>query len=131
MKRWLVLLTVAVLTILIVRKGVAVAFSIKSGALLPTPLKATTARILDVVSEVWKQNGFRATVTSGEDGSHMAQSKHYTGDAIDFRTKDVLNRNTLSAMVNLVRLRLGSDYDVLLESLNQPNEHLHVEYDPK
>lgn len=124
-RKWAIIAAVLTVVVFFIVKGAKLAFAVKEGALLPTPLKATTARILDVVSEVWKANGYVATVTSGVDGTHMAQSKHYSGDAIDFRTRDV-DPVKLRAMTTTVRSRLGVDYDVIPET-----DHLHVEYDPK
>ena len=125
MKRWTLYAIIAGVVLFVLTKGAKLAFAVKEGALLPSPLKATTARILDVVSSVWSLNGLTPTVTSGVDGTHMAQSKHYSGDAIDFRTRDV-DPVKLRAMITTVRSRLGSDYDVIPET-----DHLHVEYDPK
>lgn len=69
-------------------------------------------------------------ITAGTDGVHMKESKHYSGDALDIRTKHLSS----SARANLlmeIRRRLGGDYDVVLESLGRRNEHAHIEYDPK
>jgi len=72
---------------------------------------------------IWREQGERAVITSGLDGRHMLGSKHYTGNAIDLRTRGLLNK----AMANeKLASALGSDYDVVLE-----DDHIHVEYDPK
>lgn len=68
-------------------------------------------------------------ITSGNDGKHMLNSKHYTDEALDFRTHH-LEPSMKEQLEREVKLRLGSDYDVILEDLNGPNEHMHVEYDP-
>jgi hypothetical protein len=34
-------------------------------------------------------------------------------------------------LAETVQRRLGRNYDVVLEYLGQPREHLHVEFDPK
>jgi hypothetical protein len=65
-------------------------------------------------------------VTSGNDGQHMPGSKHYTDEALDFRSRH-LTAEQQAAWVLAIRRRLGSHYDVVLE--HNP-EHLHVEYDP-
>jgi hypothetical protein len=69
-------------------------------------------------------------ITAGNDGQHMVGSKHYTGDALDVRTKhlSIVEKESLREMV---RHRLGSNYDVILESVGAENEHLHVEFDQK
>lgn len=77
-----------------------------------------------VVAQVWSRHGYLATVTSGNDSTHKAESLHYVGLAEDYRTRDV-NPAHLPIMVEEVTIALGGDYDVVLES-----DHLHVEYDP-
>lgn len=69
-------------------------------------------------------------ITSGNDGIHMSHSKHYTDAALDFRTKH-LAPEAKHLLLSTAKFRLGRDYDLVLEDENGPNEHLHVEYDPK
>lgn len=69
-------------------------------------------------------------VTSGNDSSHMPGSKHYSDEALDFRTKH-LSADDKHALRDTVKKRLGRDYDVVLESEGLTNEHLHIEFDPK
>lgn len=66
-------------------------------------------------------------VTSGNDSAHMAGSRHYRDQALDFRTHH-LTKTQKHALMDEVRRRLGVVYDVILESENGPNEHLHIEY---
>lgn len=90
-------------------------------------------------------------ITSGSD-SHTT-GLHPLGKALDFRTHDLyyLDENRLFLLLELVSLissglagpsRItsvsgntytfrGPLYDVLLENFGEPNEHLHIEYDPK
>ena len=67
-------------------------------------------------------------ITSGNDSTHMEGSKHYTGEALDVRTKH-LPATLKTALAEMVRQRLGPKYQVILESVGTPNEHLHVEFD--
>ena len=69
------------------------------------------------------------TVTSGNDSQHKDNSKHYSEEALDFRTKN-LTVGEKGLLVVAVRKRLGPDYDVILEAVGKANEHLHIEYDP-
>ena len=69
-------------------------------------------------------------VTSGNDSTHMQGSKHYTDEALDFRTKH-LTPQQKHALTTLVKVRLGLDYDVIQEFEGLGNEHLHIEWDPK
>jgi len=109
--------------VLVVAAGRKTLFAVKPGATLSTKPEIDYAR--RIVASVWQSFGYTVTVTSGYDGTHQAQSKHYEGLAEDYRTRDV-TPSDLARMVPLVTQRLGSLYDVVLES-----DHLHVEYDPQ
>lgn len=64
-------------------------------------------------------------VTSGRDGQHQVNSKHYTDAALDFRIFH-LQADELHTVVQALKRTLGQDFDVVIEP-----SHLHVEYDPK
>ncbi len=68
-------------------------------------------------------------ITSANDGRHMTGSKHYTGEALDIRTK-TLTMDERVGFIDHLKRKLGSNYDVVLEDLGRANEHLHVERDP-
>ena len=68
-------------------------------------------------------------ITSGTDGHHMTGSKHRGGGALDFRIHGFPG-SVLTHWIDGVKLRLGPDYQCLIEHLGEPNEHLHVERDP-
>lgn len=107
----------------------ALGFALKPGAVLPTTPQMN--HVLDVVMRVWGRYGRMATVTSGTDGIHSANSSHYDGLALDFRTKDIESINDKNAMISEVRASLGGDYFVLFEDEGLSNEHLHIEYRPR
>lgn len=69
-------------------------------------------------------------ITSGNDSKHMENSKHYTYEALDFRTHHLNNSDT-KLLIENARRRLGKSYQLILEDLDKPNEHLHIEFDPK
>lgn len=78
--------------------------------------------VLRAAELIWKNNGQQegVTVTSAVDGVHSADSWHYYGLALDFRTryfseirKDVVIKQLRSAL---------PDYDVVAH-----NTHIHVE----
>lgn len=71
-----------------------------------------------------------ATITSGTDGTHMTGSLHYVGSALDVRSKNMKAALKL-AFMGMLRDRLGSNYQVILEYRGQSNEHFHIEYDPR
>jgi len=70
--------------------------------------------------------GIEACITSGTDGDHGATSYHYNGLATDYRTHP-LAMVLSNILTHLVRYTLGAGWDVVLESLGEPNEHIHVE----
>lgn len=78
-----------------------------------------------VASFVYKEFGYDTVITSLSDGIHGLSSLHYSGAAVDLRTRTVATKD-ISSIVNYIRSALGSDFDVILES-----DHLHIEYQPK
>lgn len=64
-------------------------------------------------------------VTSMNDSIHMPESKHYTDEAADFRTKDLTDVQ-VKQWAAAVRARLGHHFDVVIET-----DHLHIEHDQK
>lgn len=100
-------------------------FAAKPGTVLSAKPEIQYAR--GIIAAVWRSRGYTLTVTSGYDGEHREGSLHYDGYAEDYRTRDVAPGD-LQTMVSTVRARLGTLYDVVLET--QP-PHLHVEYDPR
>lgn len=70
------------------------------------------------------------TITSGLDGTHSARSLHYALRALDLRTKNFPSNDAKRGFLKLLQDHFGQDYDILLERLNGPNEHIHLEFDP-
>jgi hypothetical protein len=99
----------------------------QSGVIVPwvTIIAAATVNAANVLE--LKQD---MLVTSGNDKVHARGSKHYTDEALDFRTKHLTTAQK-RALKAAVKQRLGRNFDVILEDEGGPNEHLHVEYDPK
>ena len=78
------------------------------------------------------------TITSANDSIHSPKSLHYGREgkytdglcrALDFRTHDF--DGDKQQLLHECKEALGPDFDVVLEAEGSPNEHLHVEYDPK
>ena len=74
-------------------------------------------------------------ITSGTD-SHSS-GKHPTGDALDFRAKNIAaeslsaRRELLMGWANGVQRRVGDDFDIVPETHSDSNrDHLHCEFDP-
>lgn len=82
-----------------------------------------------IVAEVYYGHGASCTVTSANDSKHGTDSLHYQGRALDFRTKDFAGDK--QALLAELKEALGENYDVVLEDADGPNQHIHVEYQPK
>ena len=66
-------------------------------------------------------------VTSANDSTHMKTSRHYSNEAFDIRTSNVLEgEEAVQKWADNIKKELGKDYDVI----NEKN-HLHLEFDPK
>lgn len=78
-----------------------------------------------IISQRYENFGYTCTITSGTNDPHSRGSKHYIGNACDFRTRNVAP-NRLTELVDQIKSALGDEYDVVLE-----DNHLHVEFDPK
>jgi len=85
-------------------------------------LKREIRRALTIVEKAYGLYGYELVVTSTYEGNHSAGSLHYSNDAFDVR--GVENNN--NRLVSELKLKLGNDYDVVLEV-----NHVHIEYDPK
>jgi hypothetical protein len=88
-------------------------------------------RGLMVAAEVWGERGIpELYVTRLADNGHKATSLHPKGQAADIRTHTLPNGLEESFRAALDS-RVGAGYDVILEAVGTPNEHLHMEWDPK
>ena len=108
--------------------------SLKSGVSLKD-LQPQIILAMMVVKETFNDKGIKNfTITSCNDSQHMMGSLHYKGLAFDTRTHDIILSNRgvwLTQIGNDIKNALGGEFDVVLEDIGGPNEHLHVEYDPK
>ena len=78
-----------------------------------------------IIDSVFDRHGKEFTITSAIDGKHSRASKHYSGAAIDARTRHLLTSEADKITID-IKASLGADFDVVLET-----DHLHIEYDPK
>lgn len=105
---------------------------LKDKSVLLKELKPQLVLALLMCNEVFRKYGSEVIITSLNDGKHSLNSKHYSGEAVDIRSKHLSTANKRKI---LEELRLALSYpklfDVLLEYENQDNEHFHIEYDPK
>ena len=87
----------------------------------------TANLIITIVNSVYASHGENCTVTSVTDGVHSDGSLHYSGKAVDFRTRNLVGgyRGQLAKEIaEEIREALGDDFDVVLEA-----DHIHVEFD--
>lgn len=88
---------------------------------------------INVAAVHYDNNSTNCVITSMNDSgnSHRVNSLHAIGHAVDLRTKNLpLDSIAKSRFADDIRSDLGPNYDVLLENLGDPNEHLHIEYQP-
>jgi len=70
-------------------------------------------------------------ITSVNDGKHKPGSLHYSGNAVDIRSKTWPRDKVLECVQTFKQSPDGSRYDLIFESVGTPNEHLHLEFDPQ
>ena len=70
-------------------------------------------------------------LTSGNDGSHGYGSLHFSGGALDYRTKNLPSWASVDGFKLAVEENLSDEYDTVISNLGEPDECLHVEYQPK
>ncbi len=84
------------------------------------------ALLIAVVHETFRELGVDAIVTSVSDGRHSSTSLHYSGFAIDWRTRDLPDDLARTLLRDRIVSRLGVDYEIILES-----HHLHCAWEPR
>lgn len=86
--------------------------------------------ILQAVCDVagtWEGLPEDIVITSGSDGTHLPNSKHYSYQAIDIRAKNFPNGAAKARFMRLLRERLGPRFVVLHENAETPDEHFHCQ----
>lgn len=78
-----------------------------------------------IANEVYAAADHICIITSITDSAHKGASLHYSGCAIDLRTKHVPVEQH-AALVSEISARLGPQFDVILEP-----DHIHIEFQPK
>lgn len=86
---------------------------------------------IKAIQPIFLNHGKLAIITSGsEKFKHSAKrSRHYSGDALDLRSKHLDNDKKMEVLEEL-KEALGDDFVVLLEGLGKPYEHYHIHYAP-
>jgi hypothetical protein len=78
-----------------------------------------------VVDGVYKGYNVDTVITSMNDSKHSRTSLHYSGHAVDIRTRE-LSMEDQEEAIEEIKQSLTNEYDVVLES-----NHLHIEFQPK
>lgn len=65
------------------------------------------------------------------DGVHTRASIHYVGGAEDLVFASTLEMPVKQQIVDELKASVGQDFDVLFEEPGKPNEHIHIEHQPK
>lgn len=90
-----------------------------------TDMSDNITRHYDRIDKIHNKHVDRdALITSARDGEHKTDSLHYSGKAIDLRTRD-MDTGIARKVTRDIQNELGRDYDVILE-----HNHIHLEYDP-
>jgi len=88
-------------------------------------LKPEIISIESIVDRAFNSTAGRdAIITYTTNGRHRQNSLHYSGYAIDLRTRDLTSSQKGQA-AEILRGALGVNYDVIVEPT-----HIHLEYDP-
>jgi len=76
---------------------------------------------------LYEKYGVDFVITSGSEDypDHMRGSLHYSGSAVDFRSRDIPQEDR-TAVLEDIKDALPSEFDVVLEG-----SHFHMEYQPK
>jgi hypothetical protein len=83
-----------------------------------------------VVNSIYDDLGIDCVITSITDGKHMEHSRHYLGDAIDIRCKNIPTR-LRGDVYTLIKSSLTTDYNVVWEARGKPQEHFHISWKPR
>ncbi len=87
-------------------------------------------RLLGVLLQVaaaWDEPPDKLVVTAGSDGEHKIGSRHYTGEAIDVRSKNFQTREAKERFREAYEAALGPKFRVLFEKVGTDQEHFHAQ----
>jgi hypothetical protein len=78
-----------------------------------------------------KHGGMVMEIRHGLDGTHTRASCHYNGCAEDIVFASTLELTVKQQIFEEWKTSVGQDFDILFENPDTPNEHFHVEWQPK
>lgn len=91
-----------------------------------TGIRPEIVLALMTAESLFEKRNTPLVVTAALDGKHQIGSLHYSGAAVDLRTKHLPSQQSTSLLADELRGALGPDFDVVVEE-----DHLHVEFQPK
>jgi len=89
-------------------------------------VRSEIAIAINVAASVYFAYGYDCIVTSVVDGKHSRGSLHYSGGAMDLRTRHLPNLATVKSISHDIREGLTDEFDIILEK-----DHIHIEFQPK
>jgi len=101
---------------------------VKNGASIEGCRPEILIAAITIIEPVFIVAGVQCVVTGGtEKYKHSAErSRHYSGDALDFRSRDLTDRNK-QVVLNKLSEGLGKHFVVILET---DPDHYHIHYAP-
>lgn len=66
-------------------------------------------------------------ITALKNGVHSTNSRHYTNEAIDLRSKNFPTDESKLLFCEKLQSFLGPEFTVLMEDAGKPNEHFHIQ----
>lgn len=84
-----------------------------------------------VLYSVMHEFNIEMVITSAADSKHSENSLHYQGYAVDIRSKHIPSRSRKFEILAIAKNLMDKQFDIILESEGEDNEHYHLEYDPK
>lgn len=90
------------------------------------PIMFSALKTIEMCCKIANGDNYEITITSARDGSHMKNSRHYVGLAIDIRSRDMSNITVSAKWIDKFLNINSKCFDIVIE-----NDHIHIEYDKK
>lgn len=90
------------------------------------PVMFSALKTIELCCKIANGENYDITITSARDGSHMKNSLHYVGLAIDIRSHDMSNITESAKWIDKFLNINSKCFDIVIE-----NDHIHIEYDKK
>lgn len=90
------------------------------------PVMFSALKTIELCCKIANGDSYEITITSARDGSHMKNSQHYVGLAIDIRSRDMSNVTDSAKWIDKFLNINDQCFDIVIE-----NDHIHIEFDKK